>query len=139
MKKGALKRNYEFVLLEAKTSKQEGDVAGSKLLKFNNHLEKEIAKFFNIKKKGFNYNQKKGARYFFVVKKKSEVIIEGPFMKDEKNLKMFKGLHKRTFYKGGKIYARERVKFNLKNFIINWKIRYKKKIKDMSISDLRVV
>ena len=119
IKKEALKRKYEFVLLEVKTSKQEGDVDGSKLLKFNKHLEKEIRKFFDIKKKGFSYNKKQSARYFFVVKKKPEIIIGGPFMKDEKNIKIFKKKHKRTFYKANKIYAREKVKFHLENFIAN--------------------
>jgi len=70
IKQDAKKKKYEFVLIEAKTEKQEGDVAGSKLIKFYKHLNSEIEKFFEIKKKDFNYNGKKSARYFFVVKKR---------------------------------------------------------------------
>ena len=62
------------MLLEATTNKQEGDVAGSKLLKFYNHLTTQIERYFEIKNKGFEYNQGKTAKYFFVVKSKKEII-----------------------------------------------------------------
>ena len=139
IKADALKSKYEFILLEAKTSKQEGAVAGSKLLKFYTHLEFEIRRFFEIKNKGFNYNNKKSAKYFFVVKKKPEIIFEGPFLKDLQNTDFFKKQHKSTFSKSGKIYAKEKVNFNLNDFIQNWKLKYKKKIKEMDIIDLRIV
>ncbi len=139
VKKDALKKKYEFILLEAKTSKQEGDVAGTKLLKFYKHLEKEIARFFEIKNKGFNYEQKKSARFFFVVERKKELLIEGPFVKDEKNIKMFKKLHKKTFEKKGKLYSKEKIKYGIREFVENWKKKYKKKLRDMSIRGLGIV
>ena len=74
IKQNAKKNKQEFILLQTKTNKQEGDIAGSKLLKFYNHLTKEIQKQFEIKERGFNYNSKKSARYFFVGKKKKEII-----------------------------------------------------------------
>jgi len=70
IKADAKKKKYEFILIESKTDKQAGDVAGSKLLKFYRHLNYEIEDFFHVKNKGFNYNGKKAARYFFVVKDK---------------------------------------------------------------------
>jgi tRNA nucleotidyltransferase (CCA-adding enzyme) len=139
VKKQALKKKYEFILLEVKTQKQEGDIAGTKLLKFYKHLEKEIQRFFEIKNKGFNYNHKKSARFFFVVKKKKEIILQGPFVKDEKNSKKFKKQHKNIFIKSGKIYAKEKINFNLKKFIENWKKKYKKKLKDMYINKLEII
>ena len=59
IKKDARKNKFEFILLKATTNRQEGDIAGGKLLKFYNHLESEITRVFEIKKKGFNYNGKK--------------------------------------------------------------------------------
>jgi len=138
IKKDALNKKYEFILLELKTQKPAGAVAGSKLLKFYNHLGNEIKIFFELKNKGFEYNQEHSTRCFFAVKPKKEIIIEGPFTKDKKNTKTFKKLHKKTFYKSNKIYARERVNFSLKKFIENWKEKYQRKINEMSISELNV-
>jgi tRNA nucleotidyltransferase (CCA-adding enzyme) len=56
IKRHAKKKKYEFLLLEIGTRKQEGDIAGSKLLKFYRHLDREISQFFEIKAKGFEYS-----------------------------------------------------------------------------------
>jgi len=139
IEKDAVKNKNEFILLEAKTSKQEGDVAGSKLLKFYNHLEKEILKYFEIKNKGFNYNHQKSARYFFVVKKKSERLIEGPYVNDKRSVKLFKKHHKKTFSKNKRIYTKEKINLSIKEFIQRWKTKYKTKVKEMFIVDLKLV
>ena len=139
IKKDALNKKYEFILLKSKTKKPEGAVAGSKLLKFYNHLENEIKRFFEIKSKGFNYDQKKSATYFFVAKKKLKRIIKGPNVEDEKNFRRFKKAHSSTFNQKGIIYAKEEIKFTLKEFFEDWEKKYKRKITEMSISDLSVV
>lgn len=139
VKKDAKKKKYEFILLEASTNKQKGDIAGSKLLKFYNHLCYEISRFFYIKKKGFNYNDKKSARYFFVVKSKKELILAGPKKEDKSHIKKFKEAHKNTFTKGKKIYACEKINFTLKRFLGDWKKKNKKKIKEMYIKGLEKV
>ncbi|GBE20165.1 tRNA nucleotidyltransferase, second domain [archaeon BMS3Abin17] len=137
IKKEAEKKKYEFILLEADTNKQEGDVAGSKLLKFYKHFSSEIENFFEIKNRGFSYNGKKSARYFFVVKGKPGVLYSGPKLKDIKNVKAFKKKHKSTFVKSGRIYAKEKVDFKIGEFIENWKKKNKDKIKEMSIKELK--
>ncbi len=139
IKKHAERKNFEFILIEAKTNKQEGDVAGSKLLKFYKHLNYEIEKFFEIKKKGFNYNKKKSARYFFVVKKKKEILIEGPSVNDKKNILAFKKKHRNYFIKKNRIYAKEKIRFDIKNFIEDWKKKNKRKIREMYILDLKIL
>ncbi len=139
IKKDAKKKKYGFILLEAKTNKQKGDIAGSKLLKFYNHLNYEISKFFDIKNKGFNYNDKKSARYFFVGKSKKELILAGPKKEDKSHINKFKKAHKRTFAKGKRIYAREKINFTLKKFLDNWKKDNKKKIKEMYIKGLEEI
>jgi len=64
VRKNARRRGYEFILLEARTKKQEGDVAGSKLLKFYRHIGNEIEKYFKIKSRGFEYNGKNRELFF---------------------------------------------------------------------------
>ncbi len=139
IKQNAKKRKYEFILLEAKTDRQEGDIAGTKLLKFYNHLNDEISKFFGIKNKGFNYNGGKSARYFFVVEMKKEILAKGPSVKDKKNIRMFKKKHRHTFEKSGRIYAKEKIKFDIKKFVDSWKIKNKRRIREMGVKGLKVV
>jgi tRNA nucleotidyltransferase (CCA-adding enzyme) len=139
IKENAIKKKEEFILLEAETNKQEGDIAGSKLMKFYNHLEQEIGKFFIVKEKGFNYNNKKSARYFFVAKNKGEIISEGPFLSDKKNVLKFKIKHKKTFSKNNKIYSKEKVNFTLRKFIDKWKTKNKKKMRDMNVLSLKEI
>ncbi|MEK6841543.1 MAG: nucleotidyltransferase domain-containing protein [Nanoarchaeota archaeon] len=134
----AKKKNLDFVLLEATTNKQEGDVAGSKLLKFYHHLTDETKRYFQIKNLGFEYNQGKNARYFFVVKSKKEVIARGPEVKDKKNVDKFKASHKKTFVKNGRVYAQDKIDFKLKDFIVRWKNSNMDRIKEMYIVGLKV-
>lgn len=139
IRKQAEKNKSSFILIEIKTPKQEGDIAGSKLLKFSKHLELEISKIFDIKNKGFNYNGKKSARVFFVVKNKKEIIFQGPNIKDKKNLTKFKKKHKKTFEKKSRIYSKEIIKINIKIFIQKWKIKNRKRIKEMAINKLEII
>ena len=139
MEKMARKKGYDFVLLEAKTGRQEGDIAGSKLLKFYNHLTKETSKSFEIKKQGFEYKGKKTAKLAFVGKARKGIIARGPEIKDAKNVKQFKMHHKKTFIKGNRIYSKENINLGLKDFITRWKNSNTDRIKEMFILDLKIV
>ncbi len=136
IRESSLKLKKEFVLVKSKTDKPKGDVAGSKLLKFYNYLHKEISKFFIIENKGFEYNNKQTAEYFFVAEKKREVIYPGPYVDDEANCKKFKEEHKVIYEKNSRLYARENVSFKLKEFLENWKNKNNKIIREMYISNL---
>lgn len=139
IKKSAEKKKFEFILLEARTDRQEGDIAGSKLLKFYNHLNNEIGRFFYIKNKGFNYNGKNAARFYFVVKEKEEILIVGPNINDYENVKAFEKAHKSYYTKKGKVYAKEIVNLSINEFIAKWIRKYKDKIKGMSVVGLEIV
>lgn len=139
IKLDANKRGLEFVLLKIATDKQEGDVAGSKLLKFYRHLNEEISKFFEIKEKGFEYQGKKMGRAFFVGKRKPLVLVTGPEVNDKENVGRFRLKHKTIFIKNNRIYSREKPKQNLKQFLQNWKQKNRKKIRDMSVSELNIL
>ncbi len=139
IKKDAVNKKYEFVLIETKTDKQSGDIAGTKLIKFYNHFTEEISKYFKIKKKGFNYDNKQSAKCFFVIKSKKEILIPGPFAKDKKNVLRFKKAHKKTFLKNKKVFAKQKIDFDLKKFSEVWAEKNKKKVKEMSVSKFDVL
>lgn len=139
IKKNASKAKAEFILLKTETEKQEGDVAGSKLIKFYKHLSEEIEKFYKVNNKGFDYHGEKKAELFFVVKKKSEIIQQGPHLRDKDNVTVFKKHHKATFVKGKRVYARDRFDKNIKEFIKEWKSKNSEKMKTMHITNLEVI
>ncbi len=138
IKKDAEKKKTEFVRIEIETDKQEGDIAGSKLLKFSKQLDGEIKKLFEIKNSGFNYNGEKKAELFFVVKPKKEIIRGGPKKEDVENVKKFKAEHKNTFEKKGRIFSKEKVDKNLKKYLEDWKDKNKKKIREMYVEKLEI-
>lgn len=138
IKKNAEKNKNEFVLLEISTDKQAGDIAGSKLLKFYKHFESEVREFFMVKNSGFEYDDKKSARCFFVVKKKKEIVLNGPSLKDLKNLRKFKKKHKKTFVKKHRVYARETPRLDIKDFIKVWKKKNQKRVREMYVKIIKV-
>ncbi len=139
IKKTAINNGSEFILIEVSTDKQPGDIAGSKLLKFYKHLAEEINTLFKIKNQGFNYDKDKAAKYFFVVRKKKEIILNGPKADDKENVLKFRKKHKNTFVKKNKIYAREKIKVNLKQFVEEWKMKNRKKLDEMHVTNLEVI
>ncbi|MCX6746558.1 MAG: nucleotidyltransferase domain-containing protein [Candidatus Pacearchaeota archaeon] len=139
IKENARKKKLEFVHIELETDKQEGDVAGSKLIKFYKHLESEVSKLFIVKNSGFDYFGNKEARCFFVVKSKKEIIRTGPETYDKENVSLFKKRHKRTFIKSSKIYAREKVEMGIKQFIYDWAKKGQEKMSDMHITEIRII
>ncbi|MEX0920916.1 MAG: nucleotidyltransferase domain-containing protein [Candidatus Pacearchaeota archaeon] len=138
-RKKAKQRKHEFIQLEAKTNKQSGDVAGSKLKKFYNHLEEEIKEFFNVKEKGFKYNEKKTSNFFFVVKSNDEILIKGPLKDQKEHAKRFKKQHKKTFTRKGRLYTKKKINFTSESFIKRWRLKNLKKLKEMSIISFRIV
>jgi tRNA nucleotidyltransferase (CCA-adding enzyme) len=139
IKQNASKKNAEFILVKIKTDKQEGDVAGSKLLKFYKHFSDEVKKYHDILEKGFEYDDKKGAIFFLVTKKKKEIIIGGPEEKDVKNISAFKKMHKDIFVKNKKIFAREKINKNIHEFAKIWMVKNAKKMKEMYITSLEII
>lgn len=137
IRKDAEKKKYEFILLTAKTGKQEGDIAGSKLLKFYNFLTRELEEFFEVKKRGFGYDDAQTGEYFFVLKSRKEILIEGPRISDKKNVARFKK-GKKTFVKSGRVYSKKKIDFSAREFITSWKKSNMKLMKDMSILGLRL-
>jgi tRNA nucleotidyltransferase (CCA-adding enzyme) len=134
--KKAKENKENFVCLEIITSKQEGDVAGSKLLKFFNHLKEEIKENFEIKKEEFCYEGEKNSKIFLSVKPKKGLILNGPPIEDELNVKAFKKKHKKTFIKNKRLYAEENYEQDLGKFIDQWIRKNKNKMHEMAIEKI---
>lgn len=139
IKENARKKRMEFVYVELKTDKQEGDVAGSKLIKFYKHLESEISKLFVVKKSGFDYSEKSEGRCFFVVKSKGEIILNGPEIFEREHVSSFKKKHKNLFIKNKRVYAKEKISKSIKQFIYDWIDKGKEKMSDMHITEIRII
>ncbi len=138
MKKEAEKNKNEFIMLEIRTDRQEGDIAGSKLLKFFNFLKKELSKYFELENSGFEYNEKKSAEIFFVARPKKEILIKGPRTEDRKHSMRFKK-GKKTFVKNRHLYSKKKIDFSAREFITSWRNSNKKLMKDMSILGLEII
>jgi len=137
-KKKAKKKNLEFVKLKIKTKKEMGDVAGTKLLKFFNHLSNELNKYFEVKENDFEYGGKKEGEGFLSLKSRGELVLSGPRINNKENLEKFQKEHKLTYVKGKRIYAREIVNASSHEFIKKWLNKNKKKVRDMGITEVRV-
>jgi len=138
-KANAPKRKEQFILIECETLRQEGDIAGSKLLKFYNHLQEEVEKYFELKKSGFEYNDKQKSKFYFSTKPKKEILSWGPFIKDIKNSQAFRKEHKKVLKKNGRLYIKYKMSETLNEFIKNWLKKNQEKIKDMSISNVKIL
>lgn len=125
------KKQFNLVLT-AKTNRQEGDIAGSKLWKFFKALGSELEKYFEVGKKEFDYDDKKAGKMYFKIKGKSRLVVEGPPVASIENVVRFKKKHKKCFIKNYKVYAEEKP-VNISEFLKEFKISNKKKMKDMGI------
>ena len=138
-KTNAEKNRFDFILLETRTDKQEGDIAGSKLLKFYRHLNSELSKFYDGNNTNFEYNDEKEAKFFFAVKARKEIVLEGPRSDDKGNSKAFRKKHKNTFVKKGRVYAKEKNNLSIEKCVNAWKIKNKRKISEMDIKEIKII
>ncbi|MEX2017410.1 MAG: hypothetical protein WD876_02970 [Candidatus Pacearchaeota archaeon] len=133
------KAGNEFIILKATTDKQEGDIAGSKLVKFFRYLIDEVSKIFDVKDSGFEYTGKKTATYYLAVKRKSQIIKQGPLLKDKENVMKFRKMHTSFFNKSGRIYAKDKIKHDIKDFLNKWEQKNKRQVGEMAVKELRVI
>jgi len=133
--KTKIKEKDYNLILKVKTNRQEGDIAGSKLFKFYKLLERELEKYFEIKKKDFEYDYKKTGTCYFNIKQRKEIIIPGPPITTIENVTKFRKKHKKVFKKNHRVYAREK-SVNIKKFVSDFKNNNKIKMKNMGITGL---
>jgi len=133
-----LKKKYKnLIVIEVRTSKQKGDIAGSKLKKFSDFLTNGLKKYFEIKFKEFEYDDEKniGKIYLSIIQKK-DIIREGPPITSVEHLVRFKKKHKNCFIKKGQSYAREKP-LTINKFLEN--LKKEKRTKEMKITKIELV
>jgi len=132
----ALKKRYKSLkIIETRTEKQKGDIAGSKLKKFYEFLAFNLLKDFELIFKEFEYNEDENTgKNYFVLKQKKEIIINGPPITSKENLNKFKEKHKNLFIKQGKAYAKEKSR-NLNELIDS--LKKDKSMKEMGITEIK--
>lgn len=132
----AKSKKHEFVQVSLTTDRQEGDIAGTKMKKFYNFLKNEISKYFEIEKQEFVYSDGKSSKIYFVLKSKKETVRKGPEIGMDNYVKEFKRLHKKTFVKDKRIYAKIPVNFSANSFLKKFS---KELLKEMSITNMEIL
>lgn len=128
-----------FAAIRLKTWKQPGDIAGTKLMKFSNYLTRELAKQFNIIETNFEYNDGKIANVFYVLKRKPEIIIQGPSLQMQQAVEAFKKVHPVWYIESNYIKAAKPTDTSISQFLKQLKKSQKKTIREMGIKKVKLV
>jgi len=124
----------DLKIVSVKTSKQAGDIAGTKSKKFFGFFLRRMGKEFEIKKSGFDYNEKKNVAYFYLVlEAKTEEIVKGPPVSDAGNVRGFRKAHSNSFVKKGFVYARVSHKISFEKWFSGFLKKDRKVIREMSV------
>jgi len=140
--KNELEKKYKGKLntLVVKTSKQAGDIAGTKSKRFSEFFVLRLEKEFNIKVKEFDYDEKKNIAYFyFVVDKKKDEVIRGPPVTAVHNLTRFKKAHSKAFIKNHFAYIKIKHVLSLEQWFKLFLKKDKKIIKQMCVKKVGLI
>lgn len=125
--------------VRVKTSKQKGDIAGTKSKKFFKFFSSQLKRDFSVKRKEFDYDENKNLSYFyFILGKKGKEIIKGPHITKAENLAKFKRFHKKAFIKNHFAYAEITHNKSFEQWLKYFKKKYKKIIKEMCIKKIKI-
>jgi len=131
------KKNIKIVSL--KTTRQAGDIAGTKSKKFFDFFKLILKKEFIVKKVGFDYKESDNRAYlYFDLDKKKDEVIKGPHITKVENLAKFKKVHKNAFIKNHFACAKIKHDLSFDKWFKMFKTKYKKIIKEMSVKKLEV-
>jgi len=115
------KKEGEFLHIVLETSRQEGDIAGTKMKKFAGFLTREMGKYFSVLENEFSYlGEGQKADLYLILKSKKEFLKVGPPLKMKKEVVRFRKANKKTFVKGSVLHARINVNFSGKEFVKKW-------------------
>ncbi|MFH1711436.1 MAG: nucleotidyltransferase domain-containing protein [Nanoarchaeota archaeon] len=126
------------LVLEASTDRQEGDIAGSKLLKFSRLVSSKLERYFKIKNEDFDYLGKRAGRLYFKIEKRKDIIYSGPPINKPERLLSFKQAHKKVFIKNHVAFAIEK-SISFKEFFSKFLKENKKVMKEMGITKLKII
>ncbi|VVB78462.1 CCA-adding enzyme [uncultured archaeon] len=127
-------------VVSVKTTKQSGDISGTKSKKFFDFFISHISKDFIVKKSGFDYDENKNiAYYYLILDKKSEEVIRGPPLIKLEHLAAFKAAHPDAFVKEGVAYAHASHKKSFESWLKYFLEKYKKITEEMAIKEIKLV
>lgn len=130
----AKKSKKELVIAEAESNSDKEDVAGAKLIKFQNTLIVKLEKEGYSIKSAIKFSGS-SAKFYFLLGKK-DVLIPGPFLNMPQHVQAFKKRWGKTTVKGKRVFALK------KSSAISWKNALKtdqKLMKEMSIKSYRIL
>jgi tRNA nucleotidyltransferase (CCA-adding enzyme) len=107
-----LKKKGKLILINIVVPSGKEDPVGAKLLKAFEFIAKKL-KSFDVTDKGWEWNRKKKAEFWYVLKKDelpSTFELEGPPVAMKQHAKKFKQKHKKTIVKKGRLYAKIKYK-----------------------------
>ncbi|MFA5173621.1 MAG: nucleotidyltransferase domain-containing protein [Candidatus Pacearchaeota archaeon] len=131
------KYQNKLKIVSVKTSKQAGDISGSKSLKFFYFFVDRLNREFIVKVSEFNYNDEKNTAYFYLVlDKKRDEIRKGPKVVDVNNLTRFKKIHKNAFIKNNVAYAKINHNLSFEKWLKEFNKKEKEIIKQMSVKKI---
>src|SRR3989344_2770629 len=139
MRNYAMEIEGAFAVFHVETNKQEGDIAGTKLLKFHSFLGKELEKNFDIIEQHFEYDYGKDSYNYFIIKRKKEIVIYGPALNYKEGVENFKKTHRIWYIQDGKICAAKSPEITVKQFLKEFNRRNKTQMKQMEITKVALL
>jgi len=125
--------------LIVKTSKQSGDIAGTKLKKFFNFFLRELSKEFEIKKIGFDYDEEMNlAKFYLITRKKKDELRKGPHENNKPHFEKFRKQHKDSIIKGKFAYIKLNHNLSFEEWLKVFLKKDKKIVDEMSISGIKL-
>jgi tRNA nucleotidyltransferase (CCA-adding enzyme) len=139
MKRKAKESDGFFSLVEIKTDRQAGDIAGTKLLKFSKFLLSEITKQYDIVESGFEYDGIKRAKIYLILSRKKEIVILGPTLDRKKDVENFKKAHPIWYIEDKRVKCALPTDVPFNDYIKEFNIRNNKIISEMSIKKVKLL
>jgi tRNA nucleotidyltransferase (CCA-adding enzyme) len=136
-----LNKKYKDKLkvIKIRTKSQQGDIAGTKSKKFFDFFKYRVKKEFKIKLAEFDYNETRNiAAGYFVLDKKQDELVRGPFIFDKKNVARFKKIHKKTITKKGSLYVKVKHNLSFESWFKLFLNKEKKIIKQMNVKRIEL-
>lgn len=135
----AMNNGRDFAIVEISTNKQEGDIAGTKLLKFSKIFVSEMKRFYEEPIVTFIYDEKQSGTMYFTGKKIKESIIRGPPIVMKEAVKSFMKKHSATINDGKNINAAISLNLNFSQALEKFINMNKQKIKEMNITKIKII
>jgi len=134
------KYKNKLIKLNLLTEKQAGDIAGTKLKKFFSFFCSKIERYFEIKEKYFEYDEKQNmGKVYFVLNGRKEILFRGPPVGMEDRLKEFKKEHKKVIIQAGKSYAKEKNNLTFNKFLNEFSNKDEKILREMGVSSVEIL